>query len=174
MIGTGEGFWAERAARQEKWDRRFLALAKLVSSWSKDPSTKCGAVIVRPDQTIVSTGYNGFPKGCLDDDELYADRDLKLARVVHAELNSLLHTREPLEGYTLYSYPPGYGPSCDRCTAHVIQAGIKRAVYLKQESTDDEHFVSRWKEAVERGLDMYNEAGVEVVGLEQEQRVVNL
>lgn len=143
-----------------KWDHRFLDMAALVSSWSKDPSTKCGAVIVRPDKTVASVGFNGFPQGCDDSPHLYADRDLKLSRVVHAEQNALLHAGESVKGYTLYSWPPGFGPSCDRCTAHIIQAGITRVVFKHQE---DEGFSSRWKEAVERGLDMYAEADVEVI-----------
>lgn len=142
-----------------KWDERFLNLAELVASWSKDPSTQCGAVIVRPDKTVASVGFNGFPKGCDDDPEFYADRDLKLARVVHAELNALLHAREDVSGYTMYTWPPGFGPSCDRCTAHIIQAGITRVVH----QLDRSDFASRWKEAAERGLQMYDEAGVDVI-----------
>lgn len=150
--------------RVEKWDKRFLNMAHLVSEWSKDPSTKCGAVIVRPDNTIVSTGFNGFPKGCKDDVEIYANRELKYSRVVHAELNAILHANEPLHGYTIYTYPPGYGPTCDRCAAHVIQSGIKRVVHIRDESD----FALRWKDASERGLDMYDEAGVVVVGYKNE------
>lgn len=146
---------------QEKWDHRFLALAELVASWSKDPSTKCGAVIVRPDRTIVSAGYNGFPKLCSDEPELYADREQKLGRVVHAEVNAVLHAREPLNGYTMYTHPAGWGPSCDRCTSVIIQSGITRVVH----KLDDSLFASRWKEPAERGLQMYEEAGVEVVHL---------
>lgn len=142
---------------QEKWDGRFLQMAELVASWSKDPSTKCGAVIVRPDRTVVSEGYNGFPKGCDDAEELYANRELKYSRVVHAEMNALLHAREPLHGYTMYTVPRGFGPSCDRCSAHIIQAGITRVVHYGVEEDD---FASRWQEACERGLQMYREAGV--------------
>jgi dCMP deaminase len=148
-----------------KWDARLLSLAEFVSTWSKDPSTQCGAVIVRPDRTIVSTGYNGFPKGCKDDDEIYANRDLKYSRVVHAEVNAVIHARESLEGYTLYSWPPNYGPSCDRCTATIIQTGITQVVHALETSED---FASRWKESIERGLDMYEEAGVEVVQVAKE------
>lgn len=147
------------AIREQKWDYRFLDMATLVATWSKDPSTKCGAVVVRPDYSIVSTGFNGFPKGCDDSRDMYYDRDTKLSRVVHAEMNALLQAHEPLHGCTMYTYPPGFGPSCDRCTAHIIQAGITRVVYKR----DVSDFASRWKEAAERGLAMYEEAGVEVV-----------
>jgi dCMP deaminase len=145
--------------RQEKWDRRFLELAGLVSSWSKDPSTKCGAVVVRPDLSIASVGYNGFPRDTDDADEIYTDRDLKYARVVHAEMNAILSAYEPVRGYTIYTYPAGLGPSCDRCSAHIVQSGIQRVVHF---GTNEGGFNDRWKEACERGLQLYKEAGVEV------------
>lgn len=157
---TGRNYRLKRE-RQLKWDKRFIEMAEVVASWSKDPSTQCGAVIVRPDRTVASVGFNGFPKGCSDADEKYADRDLKLARVVHAELNAILFAREPLKGYTMYTYPAGWGPSCDRCAAHIIQSGITRVVHKRDQSD----FASRWKEPAERALDMYEEADVEVVHL---------
>jgi dCMP deaminase len=147
----------------EKWNERFLNVAELVSSWSKDPSTKCGAVIVRPNKTIASVGFNGFPRGTSDDQSVYLDRDLKLSRVVHAEQNAILNVGpETLEGYTLFSWPPSVGPSCDRCTAHIIQAGITTVVHKFK---DDNDFNSRWSESIQRGLQMYDEAGVNVVVL---------
>lgn len=146
---------------QSKWDHRFLDMASLVASWSRDPSTRCGAVIVRPDKTVASVGFNGFPKGCDDDPALYEDRETKYSRVVHAEQNALLHAGESVKGYTMYTWPPGFGPSCDRCSAHIIQAGITRVVHYLDESD----FASRWKEPSERGLKMYAEAGIEIVGI---------
>ena len=144
-----------------KWDRRFLDMAKLVASWSKDPSTKCGAVIVRPNKTVASVGFNGFPIGCSDDSEFYANRELKYARVVHAEVNAVLHSHDHLlEGYSIYTWPAGWGPTCDRCASVVVQAGIKRVVHV----LDDSEFAKRWREAADRGLQMYGEAGVEVIG----------
>ena len=67
----------------KKWDLRFIELAKLVSTWSKDPSTQTGAVIVDPNRRVVSVGYNGFPIGVDDDPERYANRDLKYKMIVH-------------------------------------------------------------------------------------------
>lgn len=149
--------------RQLKWDLRFLRLAREVSEWSKDPSTKCGAVVARPDLSIASVGYNGFPRGCSDWHGLYDDRELKYERVVHAEVNAVLACKEPLLGYTLYSYPPANGPSCARCSAVIIQAGIKRVVHLRRLDSD---IASRWTKSIQIGLDMFEEAGVEVVGLD--------
>lgn len=144
--------------QQIKWDVRFLEMAKLVASWSRDPSTKCGAVVVRPDKSVASVGFNGFPMRTDDDPALYEDRDTKLSRVIHAEQNALLLAREWLKDCTLYTYPPGIGPTCDRCAAHVIQAGITRVVHYYDES----RFGSRWREPAERGLKMYEEAQVAV------------
>ncbi len=146
----------------DKWDLRFLWMAGLVSEWSKDPSTKCGAVIVRPDKSIASTGFNGFPRGCDDSPEKYDNRELKYSRVIHAELNAIIQAAEPLTGYTMYTYPPGFGPSCDRCSAHIIQSGIARVVHVLDESD----FAARWKESTDRGLEMYHEAGIIVDAIE--------
>lgn len=149
----------------DKWDLRFLRLAQQISTWSKDPSTKVGAVIVRPDKTIASVGFNGFPRGMSDDPSLYADKPTKYSRVIHGEVNALLALKESAKGYTSYHWPIGYGPSCDRCTVCLIQAGISRVVYVKT-STDK---LSHWKESVEAGLRMFAEAGVEVVAIGEEE-----
>lgn len=138
-----------------KWDLRFLELAKHVSGYSKDPSTKTGAVIVRPDHTIASVGFNGFPRGCDDSETLYADRSVKLSRVIHCEMNAILAAREPLHGYTLYTYP---FCSCDRCAVHVIQAGIKRCVAPRL----PEHLQERWGQSVDLTKTVFREAGVEL------------
>lgn len=142
---------------QERWDKRFLAMAKFVAEWSKDPSTQCGAVIVRPDKSVASLGFNGFPKGCDDSPELYQKREEKLQRVLHAEVNAVLQARCDLTGFTLYTWPPGLAPTCDRCATVVIQSGIGRVVYVRE----DNEFTRRWDP--ERSLKLYAEAGVEVV-----------
>ena len=132
------------------WDRRFLKLAAHIADWSKDPSTKVGAVIVRPDRTIASLGFNGFPMGTDDSYELYKDRESKYQRIVHAEMNALLFLRERAIGFTLYTWP--FLP-CDRCAACVIQAGIARVV--SRSCTED-----RWGDAIQRGIDLMTEANV--------------
>jgi dCMP deaminase len=139
----------------EKWDKRFLDLAEHVAQWSKDPSTKCGTVIVRPDKTIASLGYNGFPRGIEDKQELYDNREEKYKRVVHGEMNAILNARESLMGYTLYTHP---GPcSCERCTVHIIQAGIKRVVCANKGRS----MMNRWADSYKLSIELYEEAGVE-------------
>ena len=106
----------------EKWDKRFLTLAEHIASWSKDPSTKCGAVIVS-GKKIISVGYNGFPAGCKDDNALYQNRDRKYLRVIHAEQNAIYTARENLEllECTIYIHPL---PPCAQCAAAIIQVGL--------------------------------------------------
>ena len=137
------------------WDKRFLSLAETVASWSKDPSTKVGAVIVRPDKTIASLGYNGFPRGVKDTPVLYEDRVKKYARVVHAEANAIVAAQEPLRGFTIYTYPL---PICNECMKLVIQAGITRCVCYAL--TPDE--VLRWAESLRVAAEMADQAGVTI------------
>jgi dCMP deaminase len=113
--------------RPDHWDQRFLSLAEHVANWSKDPSTKVGAVIADPLCRIVSLGYNGFPRGVRDDKERLENRELKYRFVVHAERNALLFAGRPLTGCTLYTYP--FQP-CSQCAAMIVQAGIKRVITL--------------------------------------------
>ena len=105
-----------------KWVNRFLDLASVVGSWSKDPSTQVGAVIVDQRNRIVSVGFNGFPHGILDDT---VSREEKLRRTIHAEENALLFANTSVEGCTIYvTHHP-----CSRCAAKLIQVGIKKIIY---------------------------------------------
>lgn len=144
-----------RVNKLAKWDQRFLSLAKEIAGWSKDPSTQTGAVIVRPDRTIASVGFNGFARGMNDDSELYADRDVKYERIIHCEMNAKVNSRECLQGYTLYTWPI---LSCPRCAVHMIQAGIKRCVA----PVCPEHLKERWEKLLERAMSYFDEALIEV------------
>lgn len=115
----------EADARQKKWDLRFLEMARIVSSWSKDPSTKTGAVLVDRERRIVSVGYNGFARGVQDLPERYENRELKYKMVVHCERNAMQFANRDFTGSTLYTWP---FMSCAPCAAHVINAGIVRCV----------------------------------------------
>lgn len=139
----------------DTWDKRFLDMAKLVAFWSKDPSTKCGSVITI-DKRVVSHGYNGFPKGVDDDPEIYANRDRKYKRVIHAEQNAILHARERLDNATCYVWPI---PPCSTCAALLIQVGIKRIVAPEP----SEEILSRWGEGFVEAACMYADAGVELI-----------
>jgi dCMP deaminase len=127
----------------EKWDRRFLDLAKLVSTWSKDPSTKTGAVLTDGMKGVISIGFNGFPAEMPDDEALYANREEKYSRVVHCEVNALIYARRDVIGSTLYTYP---FLSCDRCCVQMLQAGVMR--FVAPQATTEQ--LERWGSAFER------------------------
>lgn len=137
---------------QSFWDGYFMNIARAVSEASKDPSTKVGAVIVRPDRTIAAVGYNGFPRGVDDLPERLEHRPTKYAYVVHGELNAILTAREPLHGYTLYTWPFA---TCSDCAKLVIQAGIKRVVAPALDA-DRQH----WSSSLQLAASMCEEAGV--------------
>lgn len=133
------------------WDDRFLKLAAHIAQWSKDPSTKVGAVIVRPNRTIASVGYNGFPRG-VNDDERLNDRPYKYAMTVHAEANAILSANERLDGCTLYVTPLS---PCSSCASILIQSGIRRVVAYMP------HQPEHWADSFAIARTMLDEAGIE-------------
>ena len=137
------------------WDEYFMGVAHLSGMRSKDPNTQVGACIVSPDNKILSMGYNGFPKGCSDDEfpwERENDNDRNLTKypfVTHSELNAILNYRGgSLEGTKLYvSLFP-----CNECAKAIIQAGITTIVYGEDKYADTP--------AVRASKRMLNAAGV--------------
>lgn len=141
--------------REAKWDLRFLNLCRFVACWSKDPSTKCGSVIVRDVNRIVSVGYNGYPRS-VDDDETLHVREEKYKRVVHAEANAIIMAQKALDGMTLYVHPL---LPCSNCASHIIQAGIIRVVSVVP---SDPVLRSRWEESNSVAVQMFKQARVEL------------
>lgn len=137
-----------------KWDARFIQLAKHVAEWSKDPSTKCGAIITQGNQ-IISLGFNGFAKGCDDNPELYNNREHKYKRILHAEQNALLFANQDITGATCYIWPM---PPCSTCCAMLIQKGIKHIV-AAQPSYEQTY---RWGSMFDESKKMCKEAEVEL------------
>jgi len=137
-----------------KWDKRYLEMAKMVASWSKDPSAKVGAVIVRNNR-VVSTGFNGFPSEVLDNDERLENKEQKLEMVVHAEENALIVAGRSAEGATIFVHGK---PVCPRCAGSIIQAGIKRVVAERPERDTEKQ--GKWDKLGEISLEMFSEAGV--------------
>lgn len=120
------------------WDEYFMGVALLSAMRSKDPNTQVGACIVNDDNRIVSVGYNGFPKGCSDEEfpwERSADdqNDTKYPFVVHAELNAILNSNGiGVKGSRIYValFP------CNECAKAIIQAGIKEVIYMSDKYAD--------------------------------------
>lgn len=137
------------------FDEWALGLAVAVSLRSRDPSTKVGAVIIRPDKTIASMGYNGFPRTMEDREDWWNTREEKYARVIHGEMNALLNAKEPVHGMTLYCTHP----CCQDCAKHIIAAGISRVVFGTSEEI-------RQRFNIERSIQLFNDCGVPITELE--------
>ena len=137
-----------------KWDKRFVKLAKHISGWSKDPSTKVGCVIVGPDREVRSTGFNGLPRGIEDSDERLNNREIKYSLACHAEENAIMHAARvglSLKDCTAYStWPP-----CTRCARSLIQAGIEKVIFPEEAEVPE-----RWKEDFNLANEMFREAGI--------------
>lgn len=138
----------------EKWDRRFLALAEHVAQWSKDPSTKTGAVIVNPNNRVVSIGYNGFPRGIKDSLERLENREIKYKIIIHAERNAILFAQEPVVGYRLYTWPL---MPCVPCASLIIQAGIIKVISSASDTNNP-----RWIEDFKLTKEILKEVGIQV------------
>ena len=140
------------------WHLRYLDLARHLATWSKDPSSQLGAVVIGDKGQILSQGYNGFPRGIEDDERLH-DREQKYPRVVHAEMNCIYNAC--LNGVSLdggYMYVHGL-PVCHNCVPGIIQVGIKRVCMAWP--TDQPDKAQKWLESWELSKEMLTEAEVE-------------
>ena len=148
------------------WDEYFMSMAHLSAKRSKDPSTQVGACIVNSQKRVVGLGYNGFPKGC-DDNEFPWGRDgefldTKYPYVVHAELNAILNSIQDLNGCTIYvSLFP-----CNECAKAIIQSGISEVVYLSDKYSNTD--------SVKASKMMFKCAGVELRQLVPSYKEINL
>ena len=138
------------------WDPRFLNLAKHISEWSKDPSTKVGCIVVGPDREIRSTGFNGLPRGIEDNDERLNNREIKYPLICHAEENAIMHAARigiSLKDCTAYvTWPP-----CTRCARSLVQAGVSTIIYPKNIEIPD-----RWMDDFNLSLNMLKEAKINI------------
>lgn len=148
----------------DNWNKRFLEMAKLISSWSKDPSTQVGAVVTDWDNKIVSMGYNGFPAGISDTQERLQDRDLKYKMIIHAEVNALIFANENMINHRIYTYP--FMP-CPSCASLIIQAGIQTVVSYN-------NMPERWANNFELSKQLFKEAGVELILYDEHNVVLNV
>ncbi len=140
-------------SQQMKWDKRFLRLAAHISEWSKDPSTKVGAVIVDKERRIVSLGFNGFPRGIADTNERLRVRNMKYKLIVHGEMNAIQFAKGELKDCILYTYP--FQP-CSRCTTQILQTNIHHIVSL----TSD---IERWQDDFNLSTTLLEEGNIPLV-----------
>ena len=149
------------------WDEYFMGVAKLASLRSKDPNSQVGACIVGQDNKILSMGYNGFPRGCSDDEFPWAREgdtlDTNYAYVTHSELNAILnYCGGSLEGSKIYVtlFP------CNECAKAIIQSGIKEVIYISDKYADTESTIASKK--------MFNMTGVKYRQYEMAERDITL
>ena len=147
------------------WDEYFMGIAMLAAKRSKDPSTQVGACIVSQDNIIISTGYNGMPKGC-SDDEFPWEREGEITKypyVVHAELNAILNAngRDLRVSWLYVALFP-----CNECAKAIIQSGVQEVVYLSDKYKDTmENFASKR---------MLSAAGVKFTQLKTDLKAITL
>ena len=138
------------------WSRKYIKLAKEISTWSKDPSTKIGCVAVGQHGQILSQGYNGFPRGIEDSTERLKVREEKYKFVVHAEQNCIYNATlngVSLNGADLYVYGL---PVCSECAKGVIQVGVKRVFMCFPNDISE-----NWKASMKLSTSMFDETNVE-------------
>ena len=147
----------------EKWNYRFLALADMIASWSKDPSTKTGAVVIGPDKEIRATGYNGPVRRVYDNIPERMERPTKYDFFEHAERNAVFNaclTGVSLKGCTMYcTLTP-----CTDCARAIIQTGIKAVITYEYKSKEDDP-KNTWRDKLSYSAQMFKEAGVDYIEL---------
>jgi len=137
-----------------KWDYRYLDMAMGVAQWSKDPSSKIGAVAVGTKGQVLAQGFNGFPRNIKDEASRLSDRETKYKFMIHAEMNAIYNATYngvSLDGATLYVHGL---PCCANCALGVIQVGIKRVVMRGKPKP-------QWEESFEMMKQLFNESNVE-------------
>lgn len=147
------------------WDEYFMGVAILAAKRSKDPGTQVGACIVNEYNIILSTGYNGLPNGCSDDEYPWdrEGKETKYPYVVHAELNAILNCNgKSLRGAKIYVdlFP------CNECAKAIIQSGIREIIYLSDKYADTD--------GVKASKRMLGSAGVVFRRLETDIGVIKL
>lgn len=143
----------------DKWNKHWLKVAEIISEVSKDKSTKVGAVIIGPNNEVLSTGYNGFPRGCDDGVLERHERPEKYFWTEHAERNAVYNASRngiKLEGSTLYcTLLP-----CMDCARAVTQSGIRKVITNNRGSALTNY--SNWLESFRRTEQLFKECNVEL------------
>ena len=152
-----------KRANAISWKTYFMGIAHLSALRSKDPNTQVGAVIVDQEHKVVSIGYNGFPKGCSDDEYPWENEgsslETKYVYVVHAELNAILNSPRTVKGCSIYvSLFP-----CHECAKAIIQSGILEIVYESDKYASSESVLASKR--------MLESAGVKMVQLTKKVKV---
>jgi dCMP deaminase len=144
------------------WNARYLDLAKTISQWSKDPSSKIGAVAIGQKGQVLAQGYNGFPRGIIDLSERYQNRETKYKFVVHAEMNCIYNATYngiSLDSASLYVWGL---PICSECAKGIIQVGIRQVFWGVDKEIPD-----TWIKSLEATTELLSEANVKLICLQK-------
>lgn len=140
------------------WQQFFMRLSREIATGSKDASSKFGSVLVRPDKTVASIGFNGFPKRIEDNESYLVDphfREEKYARIVHAEVNCLNYNRDfDTDGFHLIVN----GHPCDKCALRIASTGVAFVYYEEKPE-----FETRWADSLAMAKTIFSEAGIALV-----------
>lgn len=150
-----------------KWSKRYLEMAKNVASWSKDPSTKVGAVAVGVHGQILSQGFNGFPRGIKDLPQRLENREEKYKFVVHGEMNCIYNSclnGTSLAGSSIYVYGL---PVCSECAKGLIQVGVSKVVMQHPRNIPE-----IWAERYQTSEQMFREAGIPATRYDEDGEVM--
>ena len=142
---------------KEDWKIFFMQQAQIMSTRSKDPSTKVGCIIVSQDGYVISEGYNGFPRGIADTEERLNDRTQKYPRIVHGEANAVINAcrngTKIEDGVVFVTQPP-----CPDCAKMLVQSGISQIYYIDLDKSKKN--VAGWRDMLTFSFDMFKEAGI--------------
>lgn len=153
--------WANDPETMDKWDKRYIELSQLVSTWSKDPSTQVGAVIVRENKSIESVGFNGFPKGVKDTAERLEDRSIKYPLTIHAEENAMrFATNKDYTSSKIYVYPC---QPCGPCLSKLAQNGLNDVITVREVDSEME---KRWEASFNLSKEIAKEVGVHIKSID--------
>lgn len=145
-----------------KWIKRYMRIAREVSYWSKDPSSKIGAVIVSETGRILATGYNGFPEKMEDNPSDYENREFKYKRIIHAEENALLNALKysvNIQNSSIFVYNL---PICSNCARLIAQSGISE-IYLCYNDNN----ITRWKESFDISKSIFKECNIKITRIQE-------
>ena len=138
------------------WDIRFMDIAKSVSEWSPDPSTKVGAIVVSDQNLILAFGWNAFPRKVTSIKEDGVEREVKYKYIIHAEANTIYNSTRngiSLLGSTLYVYGI---PPCLDCGKAIVQVGVRRVISIVKDNIRQS-----WLDSYDNTKKLFAEVGIE-------------
>lgn len=144
----------------KSWDEHFAQMAKFIASKSEDESTKCGSVIVGKENEVISTGYNGFPRG-IDNKPERQERPIKYKYFEHAERNAIYNCART-GANTLGTKMYVTGIPCADCARAIIQAGVIEVIAEIRDGENDADFIARWKEHTDFTEALFKEANIKL------------